>query len=264
MFGKTLVVAASSYMLGCTLDPYIITAEEEYTRNFIKEFGLVDPNQDWNQAKEATVSINLGDGICPSVKVYGKVQDTYYIVADLTNLSGRVEVPVDVPESCEDFLVKVNNRKFYGKLGETINCADLSRGIPTASYDDDGTNPNPAVYTNTVGDYTVEVRHTTRGNSKGTVYEKYDDKGAYQYFNTQQMSPLISTTAWDTYYSVNTKTWTENPGGWLGLLPESGEYNRRKEDLENQIKTNRANGHSIVEDFRITTGDDGCFTLFPY
>lgn len=267
LLGSTLVAAASAGFLGCQLDPYIITAEEQYTRNFIKDFGLIDPNQDWNLAKEATVSINLGDGVCSSVKVYGKVQDTYYLVADLTDISGTIEVPVDVPESCDDFLVKVNNRKFYGHLGETIDCSDLSRGIPGATtVDEEGKiiNYNPVEYTEYcdvesgeyAGKYGVSVKHTNRGNG--------ENGGEYQYFNTQQISPLISTTPWDSYYSKNTKQWTHNPDHWVGLLPESGKFNRESYELTNWLNDRKAEGKSIVEDFRINTGADGTFTLFPY
>ncbi len=264
LLGKTLVIAASSCFLGCTLDPYIITAEEEYTRNFIKSFGLIDAEQDWNLAKDATVSINLGPELCKSVKVYAKHQGKYYLVADLTDLSGQIDVPVDIPESSTDILVVTNGRKYYGNLGSPIDCSDLSRGIPNSTYDSDGTNPNPAVFEKTENGYTLTVQHTTRGNGKGTIYEQYNDNGAYQYFNTQQISPLISTTPWDTYYSANTQKWTTNPGNWIGLLPESGVFNRPKKELEDWLTKEKNEGHSIVEDFRISTGDDGSFTLFPY
>lgn len=262
-FGATLVAAAA--FVGCTLEPYIISSEELYTRNFIKDFGLIDPNQDWNLAKEATVTVNLGDALHKSVKIYAKNQGKYYLVADLTDISGRLDVPVDVPKSTTDIMVVTNGRKYYGGLASPIDCSDMSRGIPNSTYDADGTNPNPDVYTKTEGAYTVSVKHTTSGNAEGTVYEKYNDKGAYQYFNTQQISPLISTTVWDTYYSANTKKWTANPGNWIGLLPESGVFNRPKNELEDWISKKKYDeGQSIVEDFRITTGDNGNFTLFPY
>lgn len=265
LLGKILAVAASSCLFGCTLDPYIITAEEEYTRNFIKDFGLVDQKQDWNLAKAATVSINLGPEVKEQVKVYGKFQSKYYLLAELTNLSGTVDVPVDLPKDCRDLLVVTGGRKYYGNLGSAIDCSDMSRGIPNSTYKYDGTNPNPVEYTGKESGYTVTVQHTTKGNGGvGSPYEKYDDKGAYQYFNTQQMSPLISTTPWDKYYSANTQKWTPNPNGWIGLLPESGVFNRLRGELEDWIAAKKAEGHSIVQDFYINTGDDGTFTIFPY
>lgn len=253
------------YLQSCALDEYFESRVEQYTKAFIKEFGLVDPEQDWTMGKNENAEINVGP-VAKSVKIYGKYGDTYYKVADLSGIGGQLSVPVHVPKTCTDMMVNVDGRKFYGSFGKRLDCTDMSRGIPESTYDADGTNPNPAVYTNTVNGYTVSVKHTTKGNAEGSIYDIYNDKGAYQYFNTQQMSPLISTTAWDTYYSANTKKWTENPGNpkWIGLLPESGEYNRLKGDLETWISKKKAEGQSLVEDFRIATGDDGSFTLFPY
>lgn len=263
LLGSTLVAAASAGFFGCQLDPYIITAEEQYTRNFIKDFGLIDPNQDWNLAKEATVSINLGDGVHKSVKIYAKTQDKYYLVADLTDISGRLDVPVDVPKSTTDFMVVTNGRKYYGGLAAPIDCSDMSRGIPFSSYEDDGTNPNPVVYEASQGDYSIMVQHTDKGNGTDSGYGTAED--GYQYFNTQQMSPIVATTPWEKYYSLNTGGWSkENINGDIGLLPESGKFNREKSVLEKWIEKKRKEGQSIVEDFRISTGDDGKFTLFPY
>ena len=264
LLGKTIVVAASSCMLGCTLEPYIITAEEEYTRNFIKDFGLIDARQDWNVATQATIKIDLGAVTQKSVKVYAKHQSKYYIVADLIDLSGQIEVPVDLPEDCRDIMVVTNGRKYYGNLGETINCSDLSRGIPTVTYDDKG-NPNPAVYQASEGIYSVMVQHTKKGNGASTRYSIYNDNGEYQYFNTQQMAPIVSPEVWDPYYSVNTGKMSYNDAGKIGLLPESGIYNRKASDLTSWLDQKKKIEHeSIVEDFIIQTGDDGSFTLFPY
>lgn len=264
LLGKILVIAASSFLFGCTLDPYIITAEEEYTRNFIKDFGLIDEKQDWNLAKAATVSINLGPEVRKSVKVYGNYGGNFYLVADLTDISGKIEVPVDLPKVCNDIMVVTGGRKYYGNLGSTIDCSDMSRGVPT-NKENNGypPNPNPTLYTDIKGDYTVTVQHTTNGNGKDTGYSTTDE-GAYQYFNTQQMSPIISTTPWHEYYSINTQQKTDNPDEWIGLLPESGKFNRLASDLNSWISKKKDEGQSIVEDFRINTGVDGTFTIFPY
>ncbi len=263
LFGGALVAVAAAGLLGCTLEPYILTSEELYTRNFIKDFGLIDPNQDWNLAKEATVTVNLGDAVHKSVKIYGNVQGKYYLVADLTDISGRLDVPVDVPESTTDFMVVTNGRKYYGGLASPIDCSEMSRGVPNGNDYTEDTNTNPAVYEATKSGYSVMVQHTNKGNGAASGYGTAGDE--YQYFNTQQMSPLIATTPWEKYYSLNTGGWSkENINGDIGLLPESGEFNRKKSVLEQWITQKRDEGKTIVEDFKITTGDDGSFTLFPY
>jgi len=37
------------------------TAEEAYTKAFVKKFGFIDPNQDWNMAQQITATVDLSD-----------------------------------------------------------------------------------------------------------------------------------------------------------------------------------------------------------
>lgn len=260
-----LLAVASACFIGCTLDPYLIPPEEEYTRNFVKDFGLVDASQDWNLAKELNVSINLGSKVYPAVKVYAMHQDKYYLVASLTDISGKIDVPVDVPETCSDIMVSTGYNKYYGKAGSMIDCTDEGRGVPNAAtYPDDyhGTNNGPAVYEEDQNGFHMMVQHTNRGNGATTGYGGGSE---YQYFNTQQLAPIISSKPWKQYFSLNTGMYSrENTGNLVGILPESGVYNRHKKDLTDWIREKRNEGQSVVEDFRIATGDDGSFTLFPY
>ncbi len=41
-----LIALGAFSFSSCSLEPYVITAEEQYMRDFIKKFGLVDAEQD--------------------------------------------------------------------------------------------------------------------------------------------------------------------------------------------------------------------------
>lgn len=110
---------------------------EEYTRAFIKEFGTVDPNQTWNTAQSTAITLDLGSGVASSIKMYCKVDNQYYIIANLVNLSGVIDVPVDIPESSTEIMVKVDGTTYYAQPGTTINCptSRASRATTQATTD---------------------------------------------------------------------------------------------------------------------------------
>lgn len=127
----TTAVAASS-LSSCKEEPYIITAEEEYTRNFIKEFGLIDPKQDWNLAEGSNVTVKVGSTPA-EVKAYMKVDNTYYLVANLKDVAGDVKIPFDMPEGTTDIMVKINGKRYYTTPGGTVDPNNVaSRTLNTA------------------------------------------------------------------------------------------------------------------------------------
>lgn len=233
----------------CALDEYFESRVEQYTKAFIKEFGLVDPEQDWTMGHNVNADINVG-AVAKSVRIYGKYGDTYYKVADLTEIGGSLSVPVHVPKTCTEMMVRVDGRTYYGTFGTQLNCTGISgRGIPE-EYDQDG-NPKKPVYERDCGDYHIEVKHTQSGK----------DGTEYQYFNTQQMGPLVSTEIWSDYYSLNTESMVYNTNDDKGLLPESGVFNANKAYLDNVLANSVSD---VAVDFSVDAGENGSFTLFPY
>ncbi len=98
---------------------------EEYTRAFIKEFGLVDPNQTWNTAQSSAITLDLGSRVASSIKMYCKVDNSYYIIANLVNLSGEIEVPVDIPENTQEVLIKIDGTEYHVQPGTKIDCSSF-------------------------------------------------------------------------------------------------------------------------------------------
>lgn len=157
----TTAVAASS-LSSCKEEPYFITAEEEYTRNFIKEFGLIDPNQDWNLAEGSTVTVKVGNTPA-EVKAYMKVDQTYYLMADLKDVAGDVKIPFDMPEGTKDIMVKINGTRYYTTPGGTVDPANpTSRGLLNEG-------------TNTFADVEVTVEENPHGRVLTLTPETMDE-----------------------------------------------------------------------------------------
>lgn len=265
-----LFVTAATLSTSCSVDPYELPAQEEYTREFIKTFGLIDPNQDWNTATSSSVKIALGSK-ARSVKTYMKVGDTYYLTGRFTNVDpGTLDVAFNMPAGTTDVLAKVDGHLYYGKAGGTIDVSDAGRGLPT---DDDG---NP-------------ISSTTLTDAGGNEYTISIEDTEWAYFNAKQMAPITANYQWETYWSVSgfgdnptlEYTEVENPmynytrnlgtadkyyseytdgemRGW-GLLPELDKSNADTGNTSISL-----NGKKIIaQDFTIDPEGDGDIVVYP-
>lgn len=43
----------------CAVDPIQVPQSELFNREFIKQFGVIDPSQDWNNATRGNVKVNV-------------------------------------------------------------------------------------------------------------------------------------------------------------------------------------------------------------
>lgn len=113
--GKYLVLLcgllALAPMSGCKLDDPEIPVEELFLRNFIKEYGLIDPNQDFSSAEQTNVTLHLPSR-ASTVNVYAQVGDSYYRVGCFADLKGTVKVPVDVSEATEGILLDIDGVRY--------------------------------------------------------------------------------------------------------------------------------------------------------
>lgn len=51
------LMAGCSLLAACQLDPIDIPADELYTREFIKNYGLIHSDQDWSVVKRGAVTV---------------------------------------------------------------------------------------------------------------------------------------------------------------------------------------------------------------
>lgn len=85
-------------------------ANELYTRDFIKQFGIADPNHDWNMATRGGVSVTTSKPT--DVKVYAKVGGKRYIFADYKNVNGTEAIEFDLPKGVDQLIVRANGRDY--------------------------------------------------------------------------------------------------------------------------------------------------------
>lgn len=105
---KVLVLAtACLLMTSCVIDKReMVSAEDQYNKEFVKLFGETDPNHTWSMVENKKVEVNLTK---PSnVKVYVKSGKDYHLAADYQDVSGSQQLSFDAPMGCEDVYVTVD------------------------------------------------------------------------------------------------------------------------------------------------------------
>lgn len=102
-----MIMALGTMLISCQQDRMTEPdAIELYTRNFIKQFGVADPNHDWNMATKGNVSVTTSTPT--HVKVYAMVNGKRYIFADYQNVNGTKEIEFDIPKGINKLIVRAN------------------------------------------------------------------------------------------------------------------------------------------------------------
>lgn len=120
-----LVLAAA----GCNNDTIEVdnVQHEEYVRNFIKSFGIPDPDHNYAMAKAAGLHVTTRKG--GHVTITAVVQGTEYLFADLDVTLGTHAIPVTIPASVKELTVKYDRGIQTVATNATV---DLDKA-PTAS-----------------------------------------------------------------------------------------------------------------------------------
>ena len=110
------LLTAGLLLAACGVDEVSVPIAEQYERDFIKTFGIVDKNQTWRMVSQESVTVETEE---PSnVKVYVNVNGAYHIVADYKDVQGAQTLTYDVPANAQDVKVYVNGIP-YGAEVET-------------------------------------------------------------------------------------------------------------------------------------------------
>lgn len=109
LLGGLLALAPMS---GCKLDDPEIPVEELYLRNFIKQYGLIDPTQDFSSAVQSSVTLNVPSRASVA-NVYAQVGDEYYRVGCFADIEGEIKVPVDISKATEILMVDIDGVRYY-------------------------------------------------------------------------------------------------------------------------------------------------------
>lgn len=144
-FYSVACAIGASCLYSCALEPYEEPAEETYTKQFIKTFGLIDPDQDWNMATRQTVTVNTGTST--NVKVYAKTTGAYSLVGDYDDVQGQHTLGFDLSRNVSEVLVASGCQSYVVPVGGTVDFTQntATRTISSGTTSIDG-----------VGDITVE------------------------------------------------------------------------------------------------------------
>lgn len=103
-------------LAACTDRVPEIPASELYTRAFVKEFGIIDGAQDWNNATRGSVSVTLPEQ--GDVQVTAIIQGKNYLLARYKDISGTRRIDFDMPRGVKEVIVA------YGEQRIRVNVRD--------------------------------------------------------------------------------------------------------------------------------------------
>lgn len=133
---KTLlpVVAVAALFSGCQDEDFGYEAQDiKYQKEFKAAFGDIDPNQDFNLATRASVTVSTTS---PSrIKIYAKHGDRFKLVGDYAEVSGTQTLGIDVVEGTTE--LRVSNGSFAQETtvggNVTFMGSNITRGITETS-----------------------------------------------------------------------------------------------------------------------------------
>ena len=186
---KVLVVASACLLMtSCVIDKReMVSAEDQYNKEFVKVFGETDPNHTWSMVENKKVEVYLTK---PShVKVYAQYGRNYHLVGNYENVSGSCELAFDAPMGCTDLHVTVDGVPYLREGSRTAIFEDNQNVIATDGYKEHkfseikkfmGSN---AILPERV-ENTKKVKKDFRVNSNGGQYRFYPLFWNAQFFHT--------------------------------------------------------------------------------
>ena len=103
--------------------------KKEYAQNWVDLYGAIDPNQNWSMAQDTCVTVTVGAS--SNVKVYGKFDGIFKLVAQYDNLEGTASIPFSVVKGSEELYVSDGTMAVKTKIGGHV---DFSAPATRGSY----------------------------------------------------------------------------------------------------------------------------------
>ena len=119
--------------------------KKEYAQNWVDLYGAIDPNQNWSMAQDTCVTVTVGAS--SNVKVYGKFDGIFKLVAQYDNLEGTASIPFSVVKGSEELYVSDGTMAVKTKIGGHV---DFSAPATRGSYMP-AENPYTGSFTDTNG-----------------------------------------------------------------------------------------------------------------
>lgn len=137
-----VVLAAAAFGASCTDEVPAIPDSELYTREWVKAFGAINPNQDWNTA--AAGSVNVTTDAPATVRVTAVIQGTNYLLANYSDVSGSRCLTFDIPKGVKEVTVSCGNERVKTTLGGNVSFATSGRAVNNGTH---GSNPTVTIET---------------------------------------------------------------------------------------------------------------------
>ena len=115
----TASVSVAILLAGCSAEPLVPSKSEEYSREFIKNFGVFDQSHDWNHATQTTVTVTTSSPT--TVKVCANFDGKLYSFGEFKNVDGKQTLNVDIPKGTTDLIVRANGQNHPVKAGGEVN-----------------------------------------------------------------------------------------------------------------------------------------------
>ncbi len=122
------VALAAGSLASCSVEDNETTAsqvKEEYTRQFIKEFGTINPNQDWSVVEQKSITVNLP--AASHVKIYEKQGDEYRLAADYKDVKSQTITFDGMEGDDTPFLVYVDDACYAMENGQTLSIGSAAK-----------------------------------------------------------------------------------------------------------------------------------------
>lgn len=111
----------------CTTDEITVPKSELYTREFIKQFGVFDPNHDWNHSQRVNVTVTTSTPT--DIKIYASVNGTRYLFGTFLGVNGSRDLGVDIPKGVTSLTLRANGNDYAITPGASISLGSKDRSI---------------------------------------------------------------------------------------------------------------------------------------
>lgn len=127
--GMPLIALAACVIVSCSQDTVSPSEQvtEEYTKNFIKEFGIPAAGHDFSMATSAGLQVKTSQPA--HITVTADVDGKEYLFADLTVPAGTTPVPVTVPRSVTSLKIKTGNKTLNVSVNDVV---DIDNDVPNS------------------------------------------------------------------------------------------------------------------------------------
>lgn len=206
-----LGILAMGIATSCNNEAPEIPATELYTREWVKNFGVMDASQDWNTATRGSVQVDV-KGAPKRIRITTVIDDVTYLLADYPEVSGSQKLEFDIPRGLTDIKVMTANRAIRTQVGGAATFAETANNATSAN---DG------------GDYLVnkdgiKVSKADYLISDGTEPTHYRDKLPEKEFNVGKVPTNFEFTSNGTFI-IYPIFWDTSGNNTVGIYTVNGE-----------------------------------------